>query len=124
MPNGKCPFCQRIREGGYDYFDESGVAFQPLDPVVPGHFLVVPRKHVRDAISGPAEAGRSLVLAARLAKDMGLESANFITSAGTAATQTVMHLHVHVVPRKDGDGLVLPWTGQENPGACRLCGKE
>lgn len=43
---------------------------------------------------------------------MGLESANFITSAGPAATQSVFHLHVHLVPRFEDDGLILPWTGQ------------
>ena len=40
-------------------------------------------------------------------------SANLITSIGAAATQTVFHLHVHVVPRHEGDGLLLPWSNQE-----------
>jgi histidine triad (HIT) family protein len=39
-------------------------------------------------------------------------AANLITSKGAAATQTVYHLHVHVVPRQGGDGLPLPWTPQ------------
>jgi histidine triad (HIT) family protein len=38
---------------------------------------------------------------------------NFITSAGKAATQSVMHLHIHIVPRQEGDGLLLPWSGQQ-----------
>jgi diadenosine tetraphosphate (Ap4A) HIT family hydrolase len=41
-----------------------------------------------------------------------LGAANFITSAGRDATQTVFHLHIHIVPRHAGDGLALPWTGQ------------
>ena len=73
----------------------------------------MPRKHVTSALDMPELAGRALEFAADLAAEMGLESCNFITSAGLAATQTVMHLHVHVVPRRDGDGLALPWTGQE-----------
>jgi histidine triad (HIT) family protein len=40
---------------------------------------------------------------------------NIITSVGAEATQTVFHLHLHVVPRRFGDGLALPWTGQETP---------
>lgn len=36
--------------------------------------------------------------------------ANIITSKGSLATQTVFHLHVHLVPRAAGDGLPLPWT--------------
>jgi len=107
-----CVFCQRIASSEFDYSDDHSVAFQPLSPVTPGHFLVVPRTHVTHALEGPDHAGRALELAGYLANQMGLESANFITSAGAAATQTVMHLHVHIVPRREGDGLALPWTGQ------------
>ena len=39
-------------------------------------------------------------------------AANLITSKGREATQSVFHLHVHVVPRAAGDGLPLPWTPQ------------
>lgn len=108
-----CPFCLRIERGEFDYFDARSVAFQPLNPVTPGHFLVVPRTHVTSALAAPNHAGRAMALAAKLADWMGLESANFITSAGSAATQTVFHLHVHIVPRREGDGLHLPWTGQK-----------
>jgi len=38
--------------------------------------------------------------------------ANIITSIGSAATQTVMHAHIHIVPRAEGDGLKLPWADQ------------
>ncbi len=111
--NPDCPFCTRIAAGEYDYRDDTwNVAFQPLDPVTLGHFLVVPCAHVTDALAAPLEAGRAARFAAILAKDMGLEACNLITSAGTAATQTVMHLHFHVVPRRAGDGLALPWTRQ------------
>jgi histidine triad (HIT) family protein len=108
-----CVFCARIEAGQFDYFDHWNVAFQPLSPVTPGHFLVVPRKHVINAFEGPAQAGRAMSFAAKMAADMGLVAANFITSAGIAATQTVWHLHLHVVPRREGDGLALPWTGQK-----------
>lgn len=40
-------------------------------------------------------------------------AANIITSRGSAATQTVYHLHLHVVPRREGDGLGLPWTDRQ-----------
>lgn len=38
---------------------------------------------------------------------------NLITSRGPAATQTVPHLHLHLIPRREGDGLTLPWTAQQ-----------
>lgn len=107
-----CVFCGRIDRGEYDYDDTWNVAFQPLNPVTPGHFLVVPKKHVSNAFASPTLAGRALTFAAFLANQMDLGAANFITSAGSAATQTVFHLHVHVVPRRENDGLHLPWTGQ------------
>jgi histidine triad (HIT) family protein len=112
MTSGNCPFCDRVTYGEYDYENVSNVAFRPLRPVTPGHFLVVPRKHVASALEAPSRAASALAFAAHLAAGMGLEAANFITSAGGAATQTVFHLHVHVVPRRDGDGLALPWSGQ------------
>jgi histidine triad (HIT) family protein len=110
--NAGCPFCGRIERGEYDYDDEYNVAFEPLGPVTPGHFLVVPRKHVSNAFADPVAAGRALRFAGFLANQMDLPAANFITSAGKDATQTVFHLHVHIVPRREDDGLVLPWTGQ------------
>ena len=112
LPDRDCVFCKRIERGEFDYFDGYNVAFQPLGPVTPGHFLVVPRAHVANAFASPVHAGRALKFAAFLANQMDLGAANFITSAGSAATQTVFHLHVHIVPRRDDDGLHLPWTGQ------------
>lgn len=83
-------------------------AFVPLNPVVDGHVLVVPRAHVVDALESPAVTAEVMRRAAQIAP----RPCNIITSAGVEATQTVMHLHVHVVPRRAGDGLALPWTGQ------------
>jgi hypothetical protein len=65
---------------------------------------------VADAGTDPAVSASVMAAAADLAA--GLPAANIITSRGTAATQTVYHLHLHVVPRNAGDGLALPWTGQ------------
>jgi histidine triad (HIT) family protein len=112
MGTSNCPFCLRITAGEYDYEDRYSVAFQPLNPVTPGHFLVVSRNHVGSAVSDPLQAGHAMRFAGILANEMELDAANFIASAGAAATQTVMHLHIHVVPRREDDGLHLPWTGQ------------
>jgi histidine triad (HIT) family protein len=109
-----CPFCYRIKNGEYDYTDPHNVAFEPLSPVTPGHLLVVPVKHVSNVFASPAAAGDALKFAGYLANRLDIEAATFITSAGKAATQSVFHLHVHIVPRVEGDGLALPWTGQED----------
>jgi histidine triad (HIT) family protein len=113
-----CPFCKRIAADEFDYCDLHSVAFRPLSPVAPGHFLVVPREHVSHALESPVAAGRALKFAGFLANQMGLTACNFITSAGADATQTIFHLHVHVVPRREGDGLRLPWSRQAGDAAC------
>jgi diadenosine tetraphosphate (Ap4A) HIT family hydrolase len=110
-PPGGCPFCERITAGEFDGMSRDVVHFEPLHPVTPGHRLVVPILHVEHAAAAPWLAGETVRYAAELAAETGGD-ANLITSVGPAATQTVRHLHVHIVPRRDGDGLHLPWTGQ------------
>jgi histidine triad (HIT) family protein len=111
---GDCPFCARIAAGEYDdrapRFD--AVTFEPLNPVTGGHRLVVPITHVKSALGHPSIAADVMAYAVLVAGKYGVGECNFITSAGAAATQTVPHLHIHVVPRREGDGLALPWTGQ------------
>lgn len=115
MSRADCVFCRRVDREEFDYYDNWCVAFQPLNPVTPGHFLVVPKQHTVSAATSPTSVAHVMRYAAWLARDMGLDDFNLITSAGSLATQTVFHLHVHVVPRREGDGLHLPWTGQVKP---------
>lgn len=84
------------------------LAITPRHPVTPGHILVLPRRHVTDVAEDPAVSAATMRRAAELAQP----PLNVITSAGEDATQTVFHLHIHLVPRRPGDGLALPWTGQ------------
>lgn len=81
------------------------VAIVPLNPVTPGHVLVIPRAHVVDASDRPHIAAQAMERAASIA----VPPFNIITSAGKEATQSVFHLHLHVVPRAENDGLALPW---------------
>lgn len=83
------------------------LAFTPLDPVVEGHTLVVPTSHVADALTDPVGTGVVMRRAADFATRYG--AVNLQTSVGRAATQSVFHLHVHVIPRSVGDGLMVPW---------------
>lgn len=107
-----CPFCDRIQQGDYVLVRPplDVVHFEPLHPVTPGHRLFVPYQHIEHP--SPEAVGDCMEAAARWAERHG-EFYNLITSSGSAATQTVPHVHVHFVPRRVGDGLHLPWTGQE-----------
>ncbi|HET8767589.1 MAG TPA: HIT domain-containing protein [Pedococcus sp.] len=82
--------------------------FHPIGPQVPGHVLVVPTWHVTDAAESPTATAEAMRAAAQYAQDLG-RPANIITSIGAEATQSVFHLHVHVLPRGQGDGLRVSW---------------
>ena len=110
----ECPFCQ-IHEGrapatvAHRWRGQTDVAIVPLNPVTAGHLLIVPVDHITDPADGHVVVGRSMGRAAWLAKREGYASFNIILSYGADATQTVEHVHVHLIPRTVGDGLVLPW---------------
>ena len=110
-----CPFCEIFAGRSPAEIVKSwlgsstpALAIRPLNPVVPGHVIVIPGAHVPDFTSEPHVTAITTALAAQLARDMGGDM-NLITSRGVAATQSVFHLHLHLVPRHAGDGLALPW---------------
>lgn len=106
-----CPFCGRIQRGEFEETTSRHVVrFSPLNPVTPGHMLFVPRGHIRDVAALDQAIGHVFAAAAAYGTVWG--SFNLILSRGEPATQTVEHAHVHFVPRRPGDGLTLPWTGQ------------
>ena len=122
MISDPCPFCERIAAGDYDASWVGGVTFEPLNPVTPGHRLFVTRVHESPLVNPYGysdEEMRARGLAAVLPlfyawrRNEGIaEPFNLILNAGAEATQTIEHLHLHYVPRRAGDGLALPWTGQ------------
>ncbi|MGW7330442.1 HIT family protein [Streptomyces sp. NPDC054840] len=105
-----CPFCE-IAAGNAPAtivrdWPET-LAIVPLDPVVDGHVLVIPKAHVDDFTISAYTSAITMHCAAELARDSG--PMNLITSKGREATQSVFHLHLHLVPRAENDGLALPW---------------
>jgi histidine triad (HIT) family protein len=105
-----CPFCEIIAGRApatvVQEWDDA-VAIVPLNPVTEGHLLVVPKRHVADFGADPDVSAAVMYRAALLAG--GDQPMNLITSRGRAATQSVFHLHLHLVPRAPRDGLALPW---------------
>lgn len=107
-----CVFC-RIIAGDLPaeqvYQDTLTVAIVPLNPVTPGHVIVMPRIHVSDFTESWLSTSDAMHGAFKIARKIGGDC-NLITSKGEATTQSIGHLHVHIVPRTAGDGLKLPWS--------------
>jgi histidine triad (HIT) family protein len=110
MPSS-CPFCAVVEgddEADVVYRDEVAVAFLDRRPLFPGHLLVVPVRHVDTlpdldlADVGPFFAAVQRISAA-VPKALGAQGT--FVAMNNVVSQSVRHLHVHVVPRTKGDGL-------------------
>ena len=112
-----CDFCAIARGIGRAevvFENDEVIAFFPLNPATPGHTLVIPKRHIANflVINHTQVVGLSnatLLVARAVERAIHPEGMNLITSAGRAATQTIFHLHMHVVPRWDDDALGEIW---------------
>ncbi len=100
------------------YEDEATLAFLDINPATRGHTLVVPKEHATTIFDLPEEAltatARATQAVARiLQRVLQPDGLNVIQNNGHAAGQVVMHYHVHLVPRREGDGSIRLWR----PGA-------
>lgn len=94
--------------------DERTIAFMDINPATPGHCLVIPKAHADDIVDADPLDVAACATAARLLSQkaidsLGADGAAVVSFARPAAGQTVFHLHFHVIPRREGDGLVQPW---------------
>lgn len=102
-----CPFCTFPRER-IASADALAVVVRDAYPISPGHTLIVPRRHVASISEVTPDELRSLwslLGDARrtLDESLGPDGYNIGVNDGLAAGQTVMHLHVHLIPRYRGD---------------------
>jgi histidine triad (HIT) family protein len=86
-----------------------------INPGTIGHALVIPKAHAQDIHDVPPEVigdmARTAQRVASAAKEhLGCAGVNLVQSSGAAAFQSVFHIHIHVIPRYEGDGVRLPWT--------------
>ena len=111
-----CLFCRIVAgelPGTFVYRDDDCAAFMDIQPVNPGHVLVVPVRHATHLADMPPEsAGRLMAVAHRVAAALrasGLrcDGVNLFLADGEAAMQEVPHVHLHVFPRWRGDGFGL-----------------
>ncbi len=112
-----CIFCKIIR-GEIPSFrvfeDDQCFAFMDINPISPGHSLVVPKFHSRDLYETPDEWVAATAIGVRrlaraVEKIVKPEGINILQANGPGAKQSVFHLHMHVIPRSATDGLTMNW---------------
>ena len=107
MDQHHCPFCH-LGKSRITLENEVAVAFPDAFPVAEGHMLVVPKRHVASLFDLPVEEQAALwrlvaLVRGRLVSELQPDGFNVGLNDGPAAGKTVMHAHVHVIPRRMGD---------------------
>jgi histidine triad (HIT) family protein len=120
--DANCIFC-KIVAGQVPCFklheDETTIAFMDINPVNPGHSLAVCKGHWPTVDAIPADVMANVArtahrIAGAVKKELKPDGINLLQANGPAAGQTVPHLHIHIMPRRAGDGATLNWD--QKPG--------
>ncbi len=116
MQDPDCVFCAIADDrapASVVYSDKDVIAFLDINPVTPGHLLVMPRQHLPaladldDALAGHLFNIAQRLAAALRASDVRSDGINLFYADGKAALQEVFHAHLHVIPRFADDGFVI-----------------
>lgn len=116
-PPNECPFCKILRgewSSSEIYRDEYVMAFMDIHPISAGHLLVIPTQHCERLEDLSLLHGEKMFSTAmkitKVLKDSDLDITGFNLhlSNGEVAGQEVPHVHLHLVPRRPGDGI--SWT--------------
>ena len=110
-----CPFCAIVAgetPASVVFEDGRSIAFLDVEPANPGHALVVPRAHAAGLADLPEPTGGHLFrggmrVAAALRAELDPDGVNLFLADGEAAGQEVFHVHLHVLPRHEDDGVTV-----------------
>ena len=113
MPERDCIFCRIVANEipSYEVYSDPNVkAFLDINPIAEGHVIVVPKEHFQGVSDADPELFLNVMDAARrislaMVKSSFAEGTNIFIANGSVADQTVFHLHVHVLPRRNGDDI-------------------
>jgi histidine triad (HIT) family protein len=119
----ECIFCRIVAKqipATVVHEDEDTLAFMDIGQVNPGHVLVAVKKHADNIFAlDDAQAAAVFRSAARMARAIRAafepQGLSVYQANGKAAGQTVFHLHIHLVPRYEGDGMALSWPVKNPP---------
>ena len=107
-PNHPCLFCDSKKSG---IAHENDLAYASYDsyPVSDHHCLIIPKRHIKDYFNMTNDeliACNDLIQIVKneiLSKDINVKGFNVGTNAGKIAGQSIMHCHIHLIPRREGD---------------------
>ena len=125
-----CIFCKIIKGEipSYKIYENDKVyAFLDIACDAVGHTLVIPKKHCTNVLDCDGEYLDAVIEATqKIAKhyvdDCGYDGVNIFNASGASAEQSVFHLHFHIIPRTDGDGLHMwPLDGKQEMDLQAIC---
>ncbi|MBI5724876.1 MAG: HIT family protein [Planctomycetes bacterium] len=120
MNEPNCVFC-KIAAGQIPshriFEDASCLAFLDIGPLAGGHALLIPKSHWASLDQMPADAAAAMLrnlpaICRAIRAATGCEGFNILQNNGTCASQVVMHVHFHIIPRNPGDEFHFNWPSK------------
>ncbi len=104
-PKKDCPFCRKECTENYFHSSDHFVAIYNISPILPGHSLVIPKKHIESlAQLSDADLCEMMLFARKVTKVLktvfNSDGFDWTVQDGISAGQTVPHVHLHIIPRK------------------------
>lgn len=121
MKKDDCIFC-KLANGVFPtnsiYEDDTFNVILDASPANPGHALILPKEHYQDVFEIPEDTlGKAMILAKKIAlkqtEALKADGVNIIQNNKEAAGQSVLHYHLHVIPRFVNDGQKMLWQPHE-----------
>ncbi|MEK6935324.1 MAG: HIT domain-containing protein [Nanoarchaeota archaeon] len=108
-----CIFCKIVKgeiKADIVYSDDNFIGILDINPEMLGHILVMPKKHFENILDTPSSLGNEFLDAIKkvslnLAKEGEAEGFNILFNINKLAGQEVAHVHAHILPRKQNDGM-------------------
>jgi histidine triad (HIT) family protein len=113
----ECVFC-KIRDGQIPslkiFEDAATLAFMDINPLNSGHCLVITKTHAPNLFEAPVEDLQAAIATAQrvaqaIREGLKPDGLNMLQANGVAAFQSVLHFHLHLIPRWTGDGKGFDW---------------
>ncbi len=121
MKKDDCIFC-KLANGDIPtntvYEDDMFRAILDMGPAAKGHALLLPKDHADNLFELPDDVAREALKTARevgkkIVSKLGADGLNIVQNNGEVAGQTVMHFHIHIIPRYKNDGQKISWVPGE-----------